>query len=268
MAKKNKITPEEQANFLLKSSIKDIEERISFGQISDPTRFFSIGDRVHYGAHKEVYVEEIHRNGMYYTLRCKNVQRTREVKRQDELQIVAWHDTFLYNAHKQTSFKKEELYRITQSNSSIDSLLCMVYNSGVDFDVEYQRDHVWEISDKENLIDSIFNNIDIGKFVFVQRSFSVNEKQYEIIDGKQRLTAICEFYEDRFQYKGYYFSELSFADKNKFEGHSISYGYLTEPTKTMIYDAFIKLNTCGKPMDIKHIKKVNKLLMIELNKNK
>lgn len=53
-------------------------------------------------------------------------------------------------------------------------------------------------------------------FVFVQRDYGYKGKLYEIIDGKQRLTALLEFNEDRFQYNGYYFSELSNADKNKF----------------------------------------------------
>lgn len=265
MAKRSKITPEEQQKMLLKSGIKDIEEKISFGQIPEPTRFFSIGEHVHYGAHNETYVEEIRKNGLYLIVRCKKVKRDRDKPVKDELHVTAWQDVFPYNSTKSTSFKKEEKYRITHANSMIESFLHMVYHSGVDFDVEYQREHVWELDDKIALIDSIFNNIDIGKFVFVQRSYSVRDKLYEIIDGKQRLTAICEFYEDRFMYKGYYFSELSNMDKNKFWNHSVSYGYLTNPTKEMIYDAFIKLNTCGKPMDSKHIDKVKKLLNEELN---
>ena len=136
----------------------------------------------------------------------------------------------------------------------------MVYHPGVDFDVEYQREHVWELTDKVALIDSIFNNIDIGKFVFVQRSFNTREKLYEIIDGKQRLTALREFYEDRFQYKGYFFSELNPVDKNNFENHSIVYGYLENPDKRAIFETFIKLNTTGRPMENKDIQKVKKLL--------
>lgn len=268
MAKRRKIeiTPEERAKLVLDSNIKDIEEKISYGQIpNNPTRFFSVKERVFWGAHKEVYIEEIRKDGLYYIIRCVNVQRNRETPPADELHAIAWHDIFKTDGHKPTTFKKEEQYRIIQSNSSIESLLHMVYHSGVEFDVEYQREHVWELKDKVALIDSIFNNIDIGKFVFVQRPFSVRDKAYEIIDGKQRLSAICEFYEDRFMYNGFFFSELSFRDKNKFENHSVVYGTLTNPTKEQIYDAFIKLNTCGKPMEHKHIEKVQKLLEEEKN---
>jgi hypothetical protein len=133
-------------------------------------------------------------------------------------------------------------------------------HAGVDFNVEYQRDHVWTLEDKRDLLESIFNNVDIGKFVFVQRDESHRGKYYEILDGKQRLTALREFYEDRFEYKGVVFSRLSAMDKHKILGHPITYGFLENPSERGIYTSFIKLNTCGKPMDHKHIDKVKKLL--------
>ena len=37
---------------------------------------------------------------------------------------------------------------------------------------DYQRGYVWEQEDKELLLDSIFKNIDIGKFVFIRLSDS------------------------------------------------------------------------------------------------
>jgi len=85
-------------------------------------------------------------------------------------------------------------------------------------------------------------------------------KLYEILDGKQRLTAITEFVEDRWKYKGFYFSELSFRDQHKLLDHNISYGYLENPSKEAIFETFIKVNTCGKPMASKHINHVKQLL--------
>ena len=43
---------------------------------------------------------------------------------------------------------------------------------GIDFSPEYQRDYVWDLEDKVDLIDSIFNNIEIGKFVFIHNIFN------------------------------------------------------------------------------------------------
>ena len=56
-------------------------------------------------------------------------------------------------------------------------------------------------------------------------------------------------------------------DKNKFGNHGITLGYLENPSKEAIFETFIKLNTCGKPMASKHINHVKHLLR-ELNEIK
>jgi hypothetical protein len=266
MVKRGKVkveTPEEQKKRNLASAKKDIERSIELGIIPlNPTRFFNINDRVHLGAHEEVYIRENGENNLYYVCEAIGVKRDPRSEGHNEFHVAPWFELFPYGQVKDTKFTREEKYRIRQYNSGIDSLLHMVYagHAGVDFDAEYQREHVWTLEDKVALIESIFNNIDIGKFVFVQRHESTPGKYYQIVDGKQRLTALCEFYEDRFSYKGVYFSQLSFHDKYKFTNHSVSYGFLENPDTRGIYETFIKMNTCGKPMDHKHIDKVKKLL--------
>ena len=267
MMKKHKSTviPEQHKQMLLDSNLKEIVEKFDMGILpKNPTRRFAVDERIQFGAHQETYIREICEDGLYYKVESIGVKRERDKPATNETRYVEWIEIFPYNKAISVVFSKEEKYRIKQLNTSIESLLHMVYHPGVDFDVEYQREHVWELTDKVALIDSIFNNIDIGKFVFVQRSFNTRGKLYEIIDGKQRLTALREFYEDRFQYKGYFFSELNPVDKNNFENHSIVYGYLENPDKRAIFETFIKLNTTGRPMENKDIEKVKKLLN-ELN---
>lgn len=82
---------------------------------------------------------------------------------------------------------------------------------GIDFMPPYQREYVWTDSDKEQLLDSIFMGSDIGKFtVRVLDDVEWFERQlsYEIIDGKQRLMTLLNFYLNRFPYKGFYFDVL------------------------------------------------------------
>jgi hypothetical protein len=260
MARTKKIDPEEQQKRMIETAIRDNEKRIELGLLRMPPRHrrFKVGDRVQYGAHRETYVREVYKDGMYYLIECIAVKRERDQPPHNEKQIQEWHQLFPFET-KDTEFRQEEKYYIRQSNSGIGSLLHMTHRAGVDFDVEYQREHVWTLADKVALIDSIFNNIDIGKFVFIQRDYS-SDIFYEILDGKQRLSALRDFYEDRFKYRGYYFSELSRTDKNKFDNHSVTMGYLENPDKRAIFESFIKLNTCGKPMAKRHIDHVQKLL--------
>ena len=263
MVKRKQKTQEELEQELVDRNIRDMEEAIDKNIIPlNPTRTFERGERVVLGAHSEVYVREIYFDGLFYVCEAIGVKREKGKPARNEFHVQPWFELYKYEQSHKFTFTKEEKYRITQLNSPVDSLLHMVYAShaGVDFDVEYQREHVWELEDKIALIDSIFNNIDIGKFVFIQLHEATTGRYYQVLDGKQRLTALCEFYEDRFPYKGVFFSQLSWRDKHTFKNHGITYGYLQNPDKRGIYESFVKLNTCGKPMDHKHIEKVKTLL--------
>lgn len=147
---------------------------------------------------------------------------------------------------------------MNQTNRDVSGLLSMVLSgyAGVDFTPDYQRDYVWTLEDKVKLIDSIFNNVTIGLFVFADLPYKDDDKQYEVIDGKQRLTALVDFFEDRFQYNGVYFSELSDGDICHFESYGVSIGILKEPTEKEKYAAFLAVNTLGKVMDESHLEGV------------
>jgi len=263
MAKRKKIDPEEHQKQMIETSIRDFERAIQLGMLRKPPRHrkFKIGERVSMGAHKECYIREKYHDGYYYRVECLGVKRGRSEDPSsfvDEQHVTEWHNIQPYET-KDTEFRQEEKYYIRQINSAIHSLIHMITRAGIDFDVEYQREHVWTTKDKVALIDSIFNNIDIGKIVLVQRPYS-EDIFYEVLDGKQRITAIRDFYEDRFKYRGFYYSELSRMDKYKFGNHGITLGYLENPNKEAIFESFIKLNTCGKPMAKKHIDYVRHLL--------
>jgi hypothetical protein len=261
MAKRKPIDPEVRKKEMLETECREMREMIVVGILPlNPTRFFAVGERVQWGALEETYIRQIFEGGVYYLIESINVKRYRDQPGENEIRYMGWIDLYKYNQRQPTNFAKPEEHRINYLNSGISSLLNMVYHSGVDFNVDYQRDHVWTLDDKIALIDSIFGNVDIGKFTFVQRDFRVEGKIYEILDGKQRLSTIAEFVEGRFLYHGYTFAELSGYDKHRFEAHPISWGYLERPTKRAIFETFIKLNTCGRPMKNEDIDKVKKLL--------
>jgi hypothetical protein len=227
-----------------------------------PTRTFEVGERVRYGNHDKTEILEVYED-VSYKIHCFG---TKEVygkpTEYSEEQIVCWHQLDKLNAQTDTSFTVPIAYRMNQSNREIDGLLSIVFSdyAGVDFSPEYQREYVWSQEDKEKLIDSIFNNITIGLFVFAKRPYEDYGKMYEVIDGKQRLTALVEFYEDRFHYKGVYYSQLSFRDSNHFRTYGISMGVLSEnSTQKEKYAAFLAVNTFGKVMDQSHLDSVKKV---------
>lgn len=114
----------------------------------------------------------------------------------------------------------------------------------------YQRDLVWTIEDKCSLLDSIFNRRHTGNLIVIEKDYN-----YEVLDGKQRLSTVCEFILNKFKYKGKYFHDLSLRDKNAIKSHYFHYtqvsGDLTEKQKVSL---FIDFNTTGTQVDTKFIK--------------
>lgn len=136
--------------------------------------------------------------------------------------------------------------------TSVECLFQRKYFYGIDFNPDYQRDYVWDLQDKILLIDSIFNNVKIGHFAFADRGCASNV-MYEVIDGKQRLDALSAYYEDRFEYNGKFFSELSKKDQHHFKNYSVQIMDIQNATKEQILRYFILLNIAGKVMDKEHL---------------
>lgn len=84
-------------------------------------------------------------------------------------------------------------------------------------------------------------------------------KLYEIVDGKQRLNALMEFFEGRFKFKGLYFREMHVFDQNHFENYPVSVGECENISRAQILKYFLKLNVSGKPQDPNHLEFVRKL---------
>lgn len=153
--------------------------------------------------------------------------------------------------------------RLLFSNSYLDALLNTYYGMGIDMSPDYQRGYVWSQEDKELLIDSVFNNIDIGKFVLIHLDYDEyveRGKSYEILDGKQRLSTLIEFYENRFSYKGKYYNDLSYKDKRTFNHLAVSVANVNEVDKKTVLKYFLMLNRTGRSMDKTHLEKIEQML--------
>lgn len=76
----------------------------------------------------------------------------------------------------------------------------------------YQRKLVWDVEEKQSLIDSVRANLPIPLVLLAEHSGQPGTSQLEIIDGLQRLNAIFSFIENEFSYEGYYFDLETLAD--------------------------------------------------------
>jgi hypothetical protein len=130
----------------------------------------------------------------------------------------------------------------------------------------YQRNFCWGLEEKQNLIESIYNNISIGRIIVRERGYKWIKTQIEngnqdvafkdIVDGKQRINAIIEFMMDKWPDKsGYFYSEFSAYAIHKFLDHQLlGYASLDEnATDKDVIECFLKTNFAGVPMSADHI---------------
>jgi hypothetical protein len=258
MARKTKIeekidtrTPEEK-----------LMQTLEYQFIPEPTRFLNIGDEVNVGGLKEAVVKEIYCGGKYYL-----IEYTTEKKiSYSEKAILRVKDTFEWlkvfprEPKAPSIISKERIRGIQSYRTTLNGLVLNYYHFGIDMDPDYQRGYVWDLEDKRKLIDSIFKEMKIGLFVLNKLPFREKGPMSEIIDGKQRLTAIIEFIEDRFDFQGYKWSELYHVDRDRFMNLPIELAEFEESSKENILKTFLNVNQAGKPVSEEHLSKVKQML--------
>ncbi|WP_419873096.1 DUF262 domain-containing protein [Candidatus Pristimantibacillus sp. PTI5] len=137
------------------------------------------------------------------------------------------------------------------------------------YDPRYQRrDKVWGDERQSFLIDTIFKNYPIPPIFLHQRvDTKTGKTKYDVIDGKQRLTAIIEFIEnviplpedfsegnaDKEILNGKYFKDIDGDEYTEFREQFWTYvipvEYLDKVTGDMVDNIFDRLNRNGVPLN-------------------
>lgn len=136
-----------------------------------------------------------------------------------------------------------------------------------DFDPPYQRKSVWTEEKQSFLIDSVLRNFPIPPIFLHQKIDNASGKtRYELIDGKQRLTALVRFINNEIpcsselaeegdegdDISGKYFSDLDAAPLEDYKSHfwryQIPIEYVDTQSSELIDEIFDRLNRNGEPL--------------------
>lgn len=232
----------------------------------------NVGDKCICGALNNCIIVAKDERGYYYIKYFPSdwqVKKNPEIKDKPSYRAVHWHSV---NPVVDNPFLIEiKPSDVFYSNQSISGLLDKYFHFGIDVNPEYQRGNVWTEEQKVKLIDSIFNNINIGSFVFVEKKWFTDEHEitsemFEILDGKQRLTAIIDYVSSKFPYKGKYWHELSPYSQSQFENQGILVGEMKlnrkdkEYNRKQVIEQFVRLNEGGTSMDKEILYKAKKMI--------
>lgn len=116
---------------------------------------------------------------------------------------------------------------------------------------EWQRGEVWDTQKKQELIDSILQGWRLPKFYLVRNS----DDEYEVVDGQQRLAAICEFFGNELslapeateQFGGPYYKDLKPRYSDAFDDFEIDYDEIEDATEEQLKQFFQRLQE-GLPL--------------------
>lgn len=123
----------------------------------------------------------------------------------------------------------------------------------IDEGPEYQRGLVWSKKQKQLLIDTILRDLDIPKFYF--RSIRGDEagREFEVVDGQQRLNAIWEFAENKYrlakdadpiegkEIRNCTYGELDEDMKDAFDSYFLDIVMLDEGSQDEVEEMFVRL---------------------------
>ena len=130
----------------------------------------------------------------------------------------------------------------------------------INVDAEYQRGKVWSRPQQALLIDSILRGFDIPK-IYLRKRQDGGRVLFDVIDGKQRLTAIWRFFSDDFRLLktqeafpglgilgGKCWSELPEKAKDKLQFANVTITKIEDASDEEIRELFLRLQK-GEPLN-------------------
>lgn len=155
---------------------------------------------------------------------------------------------------------------------TINQIYSLYINKKLIVNRRYQRKLCWTIEEKRNFIDTIINGYPVPLFLL-----AIDENgNYEIIDGMQRLDAICSLIEQKYKLKNGYFNLESMPDTLQLKRRKIIYqknavlsvdeckdiaNYLLPVSvfsskDNAIEEVFKRINSTGKHLSLQELRQV------------
>jgi hypothetical protein len=131
---------------------------------------------------------------------------------------------------------------------TVGSVLHMLGDGQLILDAPYQRGHVWSQEQQERLIDSLASGLGIPP-IYIRELDAGEQAWIEVIDGKQRITALQAFVRGEFAYKGHLYPDLPRSQQRFFEAIGFGALSLKEITDEEAWEVFRRVNFCGVPQD-------------------
>lgn len=188
-----------------------------------------------------------------------------------ELNQTIEDDIEIENIEELTSLKYEDnseepifnKVRVTKKDFSIFELYRKYKIGKLILEVGFQRNYVWSPKQQSELIESILMGLPLPIFYFKQR----DDVKYVVVDGKQRLSTLFMFFEDKFALKNLtilkFLNGCKYSDlqdelgiyQSQLEDYQVYSHVILPPTPDKIlYDIFDRVNRGGTKLNKQEIR--------------
>lgn len=168
-----------------------------------------------------------------------------------------------------TVWKGQEI-EIVKVDTDLSKMYRKYAEEEIDLNPEYQRELVWTDKQKQDYILAILKQRAKITPVIIEKLTEQGTVLYEILDGKQRLTALFDYIDNKYPLKsGEYFKDLSAKDMNVITQTRVSYTRITSYKECDVpldfkLAYFLEINALGTKITDEHIEKIeNKLKELE-----
>lgn len=145
--------------------------------------------------------------------------------------------------------------RISRDQFSLRELKFEVDQKKLQLDPDFQRSEVWNSKQQYELIESILMGIPLPVIYL----FQDEKSNLQIVDGRQRITAIKDYLDNKFALKdlkiltafnGKKFNDLDDAARSSVERYQMQAYVIQPPTPEQVkYDIFDRVNRGGTPLN-------------------
>lgn len=179
-------------------------------------------------------------------------------KEKDKIEEFEGEETLNARSADEQVYPLEKI-RIEKGRMSLFEIKRRVEKKDIQLDPNFQRQDVWNNKQKSELIESILMGIPIPVFYF----FESKDAKIQIVDGRQRITTVIDFMNDKFKLgklniiknlnkddkdesNGKKFSDLDALLQRKIEDYQIDTYIIQPPTPEKIkFDIFDRVNRGG-----------------------
>lgn len=143
----------------------------------------------------------------------------------------------------------------TNQSINIQTLCDYVTNKSYDIEPEHQRNVVHDVFWKQSLIKSVFTNGLIPTTYWHIVTDENGRCMHENLDGKQRISTLIEYKNNKFKYNGQYYDGLSVSLQNYYNMFTINLGVcdreLNEEEKHEIFEKLqiVKKTSLGEVLN-------------------